>query len=112
MGQPAYCGVISASGRYGEQIACAYPPGHVGAHSWASLPTFTRPVHSDEAENKRAVERIREILKYALSEEDMAIQVSCGWDGDTKASVPVPTDVARWLTDWCQDTLDCWSQPG
>lgn len=34
------CGVMSNSGRYGEPLACALPPGHTVPHSWASLPTF------------------------------------------------------------------------
>lgn len=34
------CGVISMSGPHHEPLACAYPPGHAGDHSWATLPTF------------------------------------------------------------------------
>jgi hypothetical protein len=37
---PPICGVISNSGPNAEPLACAYPPGHTGDHSWASLPTF------------------------------------------------------------------------
>lgn len=41
-GQPRMpiCGIMSASGRHGEMLACAHPPGHDGPHAWASLPTF------------------------------------------------------------------------
>ena len=34
------CGIISMSGPNREPLACAYQPGHDGAHSWATLPTF------------------------------------------------------------------------
>lgn len=64
-----------------------------------------------EADNKRAIERVKKMLQYALTNEDMIIRVSCGWDGDTKASEDITPDVARWILDWCSDTLDTWSQP-
>jgi len=34
------CGVISASGRCYEPLACGFEPGHLGAHAWATLPSF------------------------------------------------------------------------
>lgn len=34
------CGVIGSCGPSREPIACGYGPGHVGDHSWATLPTF------------------------------------------------------------------------
>jgi hypothetical protein len=37
------CGMVSASGRFGEPLACGHPKGHGGKHSWASLPTFVDP---------------------------------------------------------------------
>lgn len=50
LGQPLYpasqpikafmCGIVSMSGPNREPLACAYPPGHDGDHSWATLPTF------------------------------------------------------------------------
>jgi hypothetical protein len=36
------CSVVSNSGPDGEPLACGFPEGHDGAHSWATLPTFTR----------------------------------------------------------------------
>lgn len=37
---PFMCGIVSRAGPNGEPLACAYPPGHEGDHSWATLPTF------------------------------------------------------------------------
>lgn len=34
------CGVVSMAGPHGEPLACAYPPGHEGDHSWATLPSW------------------------------------------------------------------------
>lgn len=36
----AICGIVSNSGPYQEPLACGYPPGHEGHHSWATLPTW------------------------------------------------------------------------
>lgn len=36
----AICGIISLSGINMKPIACGFEPGHEGAHSWATLPTF------------------------------------------------------------------------
>lgn len=40
MGKAEICGIISYSGPNGEPLACAYAPGHDGAHSWGTLPTY------------------------------------------------------------------------
>lgn len=34
------CGVISASGRCYEPLACGFEPDHSGPHAWSTLPTF------------------------------------------------------------------------
>lgn len=33
------CGIVIGSSWH-EPVACAYPPGHTGDHSWASIPQF------------------------------------------------------------------------
>lgn len=40
--KPFMCGIVSMSGLHGEPLACAYPPGHEGDHSWGTLPTFAK----------------------------------------------------------------------
>ncbi len=45
--QPTICGVIANAGAKGEALACAFVPNHAGAHSWATLPTFTAPTAAD-----------------------------------------------------------------
>jgi len=37
---PPICGVSAQAGFRGEPLACAFRPGHHGAHAWASFPTF------------------------------------------------------------------------
>jgi hypothetical protein len=36
------CATINNGGPNGEPLACGFPYGHDGPHSWASLPTFAR----------------------------------------------------------------------
>ena len=36
------CGVICNAGPNGEPLACGYPSGHDGVHSWSTLPTFDK----------------------------------------------------------------------
>jgi hypothetical protein len=50
------CGVASNSGPNGEPLACAYPNGHDGLHSWATLPTYPAP--SITATERAALDRL------------------------------------------------------
>ena len=34
------CGIICYCGPHNEPLACGYVQGHIGPHSWATLPTF------------------------------------------------------------------------
>ena len=38
------CSVTCNAGPNGEPLRCAYKPRHKGDHSWATLPTFVRPI--------------------------------------------------------------------
>jgi hypothetical protein len=45
--------VIHHGGRNGEPIACAFPFGHSGEHSWATIPTFTDGMTKTEKNSDR-----------------------------------------------------------
>lgn len=85
LGQPLYpatqpikafmCGIVSMSGPNREPLACAYPPGHEGDHSWSTLPTFI-PGNLEHAELDGAAlsvaysAEVEELIQGAIESTD------------------------------------------
>ncbi len=67
------CGCVSMSGPNREPLACAYPPGHDGDHSWATLPTFVdgEPIGYIRAKTLREVKtEVGELVQAGIEATD------------------------------------------
>jgi hypothetical protein len=56
------CGVMSASGAEGEMLACAFPPGHEGWHSWGTLPTFIKGATLTEIKMQKKIDMLEGVI--------------------------------------------------
>ena len=68
------CTVMCPCGPNGEMLRCGYKPGHKGAHSWATLPTFIRP-----PDQPVEIQRAKTALTGMLTHHGVAVIATPEW---------------------------------